>query len=74
MAKEYPIPKPDGLCSVCEAQIEPETEFVAVVREIGEELQRQNYCTPCWEKAVAETPAEQQSDLLGVWRTHLPAA
>ncbi len=72
MAKEYPIPKPDGVCSACEGQIEPETEFVAIVREVGGELQRQNYCAACWAEATEQTPAKQQSDVLGVWHTRLP--
>ena len=70
MAKEYEIDKTAGRCVVCDEVIAPGQELMATVAEVDEALHRDDYCLPCWE---AE-PRDDSPDLLGVWRTRVPAA
>ena len=69
MAKEYNISKTAGQCVVCQRALEPGEEFVAAVREAGEELLREDYCPTCWD---AKGDAEDEPDVLGVWRARVP--
>jgi len=69
MAKEYNISKTAGRCTACDRPLEDGEEMVAAVREVGEELLREDYCPACWD---AE-PRADAPDVLGVWRTHVPA-
>lgn len=39
-----------------------------MVREVQEELVREDHCLECWEKA----PQEPRPDVLGVWKTRVP--
>lgn len=68
MAKEYYITKTDGLCCGCEKKMEPHEEFMAIVKDGEEELERADFCLECWEKS----PAEDAPDVLGVWKTKVP--
>jgi hypothetical protein len=67
MGKEYEIAKVAGACTACGKTLQPEQEFVATVREAGEELQRQDFCPDCWGKNGGERP-----DVLAVWRATVP--
>ena len=69
MAKEYNIDKTAGQCVICDKLIAPGEELVATVAEGDDELRRQDYCLACWE---AES-RDDSPDLLGVWRTRMPA-
>lgn len=69
MAKEYNISRPVGSCRECERAFEPEEEFIAAVREVEDELRREDYCRPCWQQKDDPEAAE---DLLGTWRTRMP--
>ena len=71
MAKEYNISKTAGQCGACQKALLPGEEFIAAVREVGEELAREDFCPPCWQ---AKCPTGDAPDLLGVWRTHVPQA
>jgi len=70
MAKEYNITKTAGRCVVCEQEIAPGRELMATVREVDEELLREDYCLPCWEK----DPKDDSPELLGLWKTRVPVA
>lgn len=73
MAKDFDISKATGLCHRTGQPIEPNQEFVALVRMAGEELTREDYSLAAWAEIEPENPAEAD-DVLGVWRTHMPAA
>ena len=70
MAREYNISKTDCLCRGCQKHLEPGCELVATVREVGEELQRQDFCLDCWSQRAQHDEAE----LLGVWHGRVPTA
>lgn len=69
MAKEYNIARITPQCSKCSRQFTPGEEFVAVLRETKDDFAREDYCPGCW-----QAPAEAQNDLVGQWRSHVPAA
>ena len=70
MAKDYNIRKTSGLCSKCETQLAPGTEFTATVSEGPDELIRNDYCDQCCQSLTEETnPA-----VLCKWRTVVPHA
>lgn len=68
MAKEYNIRKTSGLCSVCDTQLEPGTEFTATLRGQEEELIREDFCDECW----AKDPKTENEEILCIWRTKVP--
>lgn len=68
MAKEYDISPATGQCGTCQKPLEPGEEFMAAVREVQEEFERQDYCLACWDGHEGEPAA----DLFGVWRTRVP--
>jgi len=68
MAKEYDITPASGRCDACDRTLEAEEAFVATVRQAGEELMREDFCLACWEARPHEAP-----DLMGFWRTRVPA-
>lgn len=68
MAKEYNISKPSGRCRKCDRPLEPKEEFVATVREVGEELTREDFCLACWEGH----DHKEGQDIFGVWHAHIP--
>jgi hypothetical protein len=68
MAREYNISKTACLCRSCQKRLEPGSELVATVREVGEELQRQDFCPDCWS---ARSP-QDQAEPLGVWHGRVP--
>lgn len=69
MAREYNISKSDSLCRSCGKPLEPGSELVATVREVGEELRREDFCPDCWSaRASQEDPG-----LLGLWHGRVPA-
>jgi len=69
MVKEYDIGKTAGQCVVCNRQIAPGQELMATVTEADNELHREDYCIDCWQA----DPKDDSPDLVGVWRTHVPA-
>ena len=69
MAKEYNVSKTAGVCCGCGRELSPGEAFVATLSEGEEELHREDFCPPCWQK-VAE---ERQSQTLGVWHSRIPA-
>ncbi len=71
MAKEYNISKTSGACSNCESIMQPEDEYVAVVREVEEEFRREDYCLSCWD-SEDKSPDAESPDVLGAWRTRVP--
>ena len=68
MAKEYNISKTSGQCSKCGNQLAVGQEFVAVVKEVSEDLSRLDFCMPCWEVSG------QHNDptFVGIWHTKVP--
>ena len=68
MPKEYNIAKAAGRCAACGGPLAPGAEFVAAVREAGEELLREDFCPGCWEGRAAAGAGE----LLGHWRSRVP--
>lgn len=65
MAKEYNISRPAGLCVACQRQLQVGEEFIATVKEVQEELLREDFCPPCWQ-GRQEQP---NPDVLGLWHT-----
>ena len=47
--------------------MQPGEEFVAVLKEVNEEFQREDYCPACWEASP-----QNGGDLLGVWQSRVP--
>ncbi len=70
MAREYNISKTDCLCRGCQRHLEPGCELVATVRQVGEELQRQDFCLDCW----SQHAQHEEAELLGVWHSRVPTA
>ena len=68
MSKEYSISKTSGVCNSCGNVAGPGQELMATVREAGEELQRQDFCMPCWQAA----PRDQDKAILAIWHTQVP--
>jgi hypothetical protein len=68
MAREYNIAKTDCLCRACRKRLEPGTELVATVREVGEELEREDYCLDCW-----SARPQEDGEPLGSWHGRVPA-
>jgi len=76
MAKEYNITRTAGQCAACEAELQPQQEFTAAVREAtgedGEEqLVREDYCLTCWESRREQVSAD--ASVLGIWQSRVPA-
>lgn len=71
MAKDFKIAKPEGTCIACGETIAPGEEIVALARADEEELLRQDYHPACWE-GLGENRPDNDPDVLGVWRTHVP--
>jgi len=70
MGKEFNISKTSGHCRACQKQLAEAEQFVATVREVGEEFHREDYCEACW----AARGDENSADLFGVWRGRVPRA
>ena len=71
MAKDYDISKASGTCVACDHELSPGEEFFAVLREIEQELRRDDYCLQCW-SSTEPAPDDQASDVLGSWRSKVP--
>ncbi len=69
MAKEYNIPKTSSRCRKCNAEMPSGSELVALLRELAEDFQREDYCVACGTEIQAATGA----DVVGVWRSRVPA-
>lgn len=67
MGKDYDISRTSGQCLACQKPLEPGEEFVATVREVEEELQREDFCLDCWQRRQGEGSAEH----FGVWRARV---
>ena len=70
MAKDYNISKTSGTCVGCETKLSAGDEFVAVVRELDGEFQREDYCLECWE-SPEKAPETDAQDLFGTWRSRV---
>jgi len=75
---EYNISKTSGRCLKCQCELKVGEEFVAVLRELPEDFQREDYCTSCWNadepKAVDQAAAgSAATSVVGVWRSRLGA-
>ncbi|HUT58607.1 MAG TPA: hypothetical protein VNA25_12250 [Phycisphaerae bacterium] len=70
LAREYNIAKTSGLCGKCGRELTPGEEFIAVLIEPGEELQRQDFCGACWD----QRPGADDPGVLGEWRSRVPDA
>jgi hypothetical protein len=68
MAREYDISKSDYLCRSCHKRLDQGTELVATVREVDEELRREDFCPECW----AVRSGQDDRGLVGQWRTRVP--
>ncbi|MFW6132669.1 MAG: hypothetical protein ACOC8F_02140 [Planctomycetota bacterium] len=66
MGKQYNIAKVTGRCATCERRLAPGEAYVATVVEVGEDLERRDYCTTC------RPPGEATGDALAVWSSRLP--
>ena len=69
MAKEYNISKAASLCVACQRQLQVGEEFVATVKEVQEELLREDFCSACWQGRQDQP----NPDILGLWHTKVPA-
>ncbi|MHC4982525.1 MAG: hypothetical protein ACYTF6_05080 [Planctomycetota bacterium] len=67
MAKDYDIDKAAGRCFQCHRQLQVGEEFVATVKEAGEQFQREDFCNTCWGGRPQDQPAP-----LAAWRSHIP--
>ena len=70
MAKDYNISKTAGHCSLCEKQFAPGEEFIATVKDVSQELQRDDYCMSCWQDG--QSRQQDAPSLLGVWQSRTP--
>src|ERR1035437_2416255 len=70
MAKEYNIPKTSSHCRKCNVEMPAGQEFVALLRELAEDFQREDYCLTCG----ADLQAAPRADVVGVWRSRVSAA
>ncbi len=68
MAREYDISKSDYLCCSCRKRLVQGMELVATVREVAEELRREDFCTDCW----TARPHQDADALVGLWRVRVP--
>jgi hypothetical protein len=73
MAKDFKISKAHGTCHQTGEPIQPGEEFVALVRDAGEELLREDYSLSAWE-ALSHQTLHETPDVLGIWRTRMPQA
>jgi hypothetical protein len=68
MSKDYDIAKTGGTCTRCGKDLAPQQEFIATVRDLGEVLQREDYCDECWEnRDRTDSPG-----VLAMWRGRVP--
>lgn len=70
MARDYNITRPSGQCTTCHRPMQPGEEFIATIRQAGEEFARADYCPGCWDGCPQKGLDDPQ--VLGVWRTRLP--
>ncbi len=70
MAKQFNISRSDGLCKICDKQLESGDDFIATVRPGTDEFIREDYCCSCWD----ESGKESTDDILALWRGVIPAA
>lgn len=68
MARDYNISKTAGVCSRCGKELQPGKEYVAIVREADDDLQREDFCPTCRQAHGAD----QDPAVLGEWRAHVP--
>ena len=68
MAKDYDISKTAGVCRSCGKELPCGEEFMAALKQAGDEFQREDYCLACWGAAGAQAPPEA----LATWKTKVP--
>jgi hypothetical protein len=73
MAKEYNISKTSGQCNKCEKQLAVGQEFVAVVKDVNDDLSRLDFCKACWD-ALGEEGGQADPAIVGIWHTKVPQA
>ncbi len=69
MAEKYNIARTEGVCCQCGAKLEPSQEFLATIRQEGDELVRIDYCTTC---RPTDDDAPWPREVLGAWRSRVP--
>lgn len=69
-SKEYDIARAAGICAECGKELSPGEEFIATLKEAGDELLREDYCPACWSGRPADS--DEDPDLLGTWQTRTP--
>jgi hypothetical protein len=70
MAREYSISRLASQCRSCGQELAPGSEFVATVREGAQELEREDFCPPCWEARPREPGSG--AEVLAEWRSRVP--
>jgi len=68
MAREYNISKAAGACGTCGRELQPGEEYIARLKEEGEEFHRYDFCPGCWPGDVQPADAGD----IGVWRSRVP--
>ncbi len=68
MPKSYKITPATGSCCKCSREFEEGQDFVAAVREEGEELVRDDYCSECWPSAADAG----DKDYFAIWQAKMP--
>jgi len=74
MAKEYNIARATGRCGACDRELQPGEEFVATVRELPDDLRREDFCLSCWEAHPRDEAPDPRGPhgLLGLWHSRVP--
>lgn len=67
MPKDYNIAKTGGTCIQCQQPLSPGDQFTAVVRQVNQELQREDYCLDCW----SGRQDNDATELLATWRSSI---
>ena len=67
MAKEYEIARASGVCGACGRELAAGEEFVVVLHDRGETLEREDLCSGCWAGR-----AEGEPSAFSVWRARVP--
>jgi hypothetical protein len=68
MAKEYNFSKSSGQCATCKGAMVCDQEFVATIRDLDEEILREDYCQACWQAQ----PQDGRPGVLAVWHGRVP--
>ena len=61
----YDVARPQGACAVCGERIEPESKFMAALRETSQGFERLDVSLACWEKF-------DRQNVVAFWKTTMP--